>query len=143
LRYIKPTREIAMSEFTVTRTLKAPREQVWQVLTHADHFEKWLPAKSGTAVLDVRSGGSWQATVVSSAGEEIALTGRYDEVSEPDRLVMTVPGDAVTAIALAASSADTTEIAYSFDVDEGMHAAVEKSVDDVLARVSKALAEVE
>lgn len=131
-----------MSEFKVTRTLKAPRGRVWQVLTDADYFEGWLPAKSGTAVLDVRSGGSWQATVVSSAGEEIALTGHYDEVSEPDRLVMTVPGGAVTAITLAAPSADTTEIVYAFDVDEAMHAAVEESVDDVLARVSKVLAEV-
>ena len=89
-----------MSEFTVTRTLKAPRERVWQVLTQPGHFEGWLPAKPGTAVLDVRTGGSWQATVISSEGEEIALTGRYDEVSEPDRLVMTVPGDVVTAITL-------------------------------------------
>ncbi len=89
-----------MSEFTVTRTLKAPREKVWQVLTQPSHFEGWLPAKPGTAVLDVRTGGSWQATVVSAEGEEIALTGRYDEVSEPDRLVMTVPGDALTAITL-------------------------------------------
>jgi len=131
-----------MSEFTVTRTLKAPREQVRQVLTPAGHFEGRLPAKSGTAVLDVRSGGSWQATVVSSAGKEIALTGRYDEVSEPDRLVMTVPGGAVTAITLAARPAGTTEIVYAFDVEEAMHAAVEESVDDVLARVSKVLAEV-
>ena len=131
-----------MSEFTVTRTLTAPRERVWQVLTHADCFEGWLPAKSGTAVLDVRSGGSWQATVVSSAGEEIALTGRYDEVSEPERLVMTVPGGAVTAITLAARSAGTTEIVYAFDVDGAMHAAVEEGVDDVLARVSEVLAEV-
>jgi hypothetical protein len=30
--------------------------------------------------------------VVSSEGEEIALTGRYDEVAEPGRLVMTIPG---------------------------------------------------
>ena len=30
----------------------------------------------------------------------LALTGRYDEVSEPGRLVMTVPGDVVTAITL-------------------------------------------
>ena len=129
-----------MIEFTVTRTLTAPRERVWQVLTHADCFEGWLPAKSGTAVLDMRSGGSWQATVVSSAGEEIALTGRYDEVSEPDRLVMTVPGGAVTAITLAAPSASTTDIVYAFDVEEAMHAAVEESVDDVLARVSEVLA---
>ena len=107
-----------MSEFTVTRTLRAPRDRVWQVLTQPSHFEGWLPAKPGTAVLDVRTGGSWQATVTSSSGDEIALTGRYDEVSEPDRLVMTVPGDAVTAITLTAAPDGTTQIVYAFDVDE-------------------------
>jgi uncharacterized protein YndB with AHSA1/START domain len=129
-----------MSEFTVTRTLNAPRERVWRVLTQSSHFEGWLPAKSGTAVLDVRAGGSWQATVISSEGEEIALTGRYDEVSKPGRLVMTVPGDVVTAITLTSAPDDTTQIAYTFDVDESMHAMVTESVDDVLGRVSKVLA---
>src|SRR5689334_21777481 len=137
----KPTiGRIAMSEYTVTRTLKAPRERVWQVLTQPGHFEGWLPAKPGTAVLDVRTGGSWQATVISSDGEEIALTGRYDEVSEPERLVMTVPGDAVTAITLTPAPSDTTQIAYAFDVDESMHTTVTESVDDVLGRVSTVLA---
>ena len=129
-----------MSEFTVTRTLKAPRERVWQVLTQPGHFEGWLPAKSGTAMLDVRTGGSWQATVISSGGEEIALTGRYDEVSEPGRLVMTVPGDAVTAITLTPAPDDTTTVAYAFDVDESMHTMVTDSVDEVLGRVSAVLA---
>jgi uncharacterized protein YndB with AHSA1/START domain len=129
-----------MSEFTVTRTLAAPRERVWQVLTQPTYFEGWLPAKAGTAVLDVRSGGSWQATVVSPDGNEIALTGRYDEVSEPDRLVMTVPGDAVTAITLTATTDDTTQVAYAFDVDESMHGMVTESVDEVLARVASVLA---
>jgi len=129
-----------MSEFTITRTLTAPRERVWQVLTQPRHFEGWLPAKSGTAVLDVRTGGSWQATVVSPTGEEIALSGRYDEVSAPDRLVMTVPGDVVTAITRTAAPNDTTQIAYAFDVDESMHQMVTESVDDVLARVSSVLA---
>jgi uncharacterized protein YndB with AHSA1/START domain len=129
-----------MSEFTVTRALNAPRERVWRVLTQSSHFEGWLPAKSGTAVLDVRAGGSWQATVISSDGEEIALTGRYDEVSKPGRLVMTVPGDVVTAITLTSAPDDTTQIAYTFDVDESMHAMVTESVDDVLGRVSKVLA---
>ena len=129
-----------MSEFTVTRTLKAPRQRVWQVLTQPGPFEGWLPAKPGTAVLDVRTGGSWQATVISSAGDEIALTGRYDEVSEPDRLVMTVPGDAVTAITLTSAPDETTQIAYAFDVDEPMHAMVTESVDEVLRRVSTVLA---
>ena len=129
-----------MSEFTVTRTLKAPRQRVWQVLTQPGHFEGWLPAKSGTAVLDVRTGGSWQATVISSDDEEIALTGRYDQVSEPDRLVMTVPGDAVTAITLTPAPNDTTQIAYAFDVNESMHNMITQSVDDVLGRVSAVLA---
>jgi uncharacterized protein YndB with AHSA1/START domain len=129
-----------MSEFTVTRTLKAPRERVWHVLTEPGHFEGWLPAKPGTAVLDVRTGGSWQATVISSDGEEIALTGRYDEVSEPDRLVMTVPGDVVTAITLTSAPDVTTQIAYTFDIDESMQTAVTESVDEVLGRVSTVLA---
>jgi uncharacterized protein YndB with AHSA1/START domain len=129
-----------MSEFTVTRTLKAPRDRVWQVLTQPGCFEGWLPAKPGTAVLDVRTGGSWQATVTSSDGDEIALTGRYDEVSEPGRLVMTVPGDVVTAITLTSVPDDSTQISYAFDVDESMHSMVTEGVDEVLGRVSTVLA---
>jgi uncharacterized protein YndB with AHSA1/START domain len=129
-----------MSEFIVNRSLKGPRDRVWQVLTQPGHFEGWLPAKPGTAVLDVRTGGSWQATVISSEGDEIPLIGRYDEVSEPDRLVMTVPGDVVTAITLTTIPDDTTQIAYAFDVDEAMHTVVTESVDDVLSRVSAVLA---
>ena len=91
-------------------------------------------------MLDVRTAGSWQATVISSDGEEITLTGRYDEVSEPGRLVMTVPGDAVTAITLTPAAPGTTQIAYAVDVDESMHAMVTQSVDDVLGRVSAVLA---
>jgi uncharacterized protein YndB with AHSA1/START domain len=129
-----------MSEFTVTRTLNAPRERVWRVLTQPGRFEGWLPAKPGTAVLDVRTGGSWQATVISAEGDEIALTGRYEEVSEPGRLVMTVPGDAVTAITLTPAPDGSTRIAYAFDVDESMHAMVTQSVDEVLGRVAAVLA---
>jgi uncharacterized protein YndB with AHSA1/START domain len=129
-----------MSEFTVTRTLRAPRERVWQVLTQPGCFEGWLPAKPGTAVLDVRTGGSWQATVISPEGNQIALTGRYDEVSEPDRLVMTVPGDVVTAITLTTAPDDSTQIGYAFDVGESMHAMVTEGVDEVLGRVSAVLA---
>jgi uncharacterized protein YndB with AHSA1/START domain len=135
-----PAGRIAMSEFIVTRTLRGPRDRVWQVLTQPGHFEAWLPAKPGSAVLDVRAGGSWQATVISPGGEEIALTGRYDEVSEPGRLVMTVPGDVVTAITLTPAPDDTTQIAYAFDVDESMQDMVTDGVDEVIGRVSTVLA---
>lgn len=128
-----------MSQLTVTRTLEATRERVWQVLTQPRDFEGWLPAKSGTAVLDVRTGGSWQATVVSSSGEEIALTGRYDDVAEPDRLVMTVPGDVVSSITLTPGPNETTQIAFTFDVDAAMHGRVTESVDDIVGRISRVL----
>lgn len=132
-----------MGEFAITRTLNASRDRVWRVLTQPNHFEGWLPAKSATARLDVRSGGSWQATVVSADGEEIALSGHYDEVSEPDRLVMTVPGDVRTAITLRAGPGETTQITYAFDdVDVSMHPMMTDSVDDVLSRVSAVLAAV-
>jgi hypothetical protein len=61
-------------------------------------------------------------------------------VSEPDRLVMTVPGDAVTTITLTDADDDTTQVSYAFDVDESMHAMVTESVDDVLGRLSAAMA---
>jgi len=129
-----------MGEFTVTRRLDAPRERVWQTLTQPGCFEGWLPAKPGTAVLDVPTGGSWEATVVFGQGEEIPLTGHYHEVRGPDRLEMTVPGGTVTAITLTAASTDTTEITYSFDIDEPMQTMVADGVDDVLGRFSKVLA---
>jgi uncharacterized protein YndB with AHSA1/START domain len=130
-----------MNEFNVSRTLQAPRPRVWQVLTQPGHFEAWLPAKPGTAVLDVRTGGSWQATVTSAEGQEIPLTGQYHDVSEPDRLVMTVPGDAVAAITLTDAPDSTTEVTYTFDVDESMHTMVTASVDDVVGRISAVLTE--
>jgi uncharacterized protein YndB with AHSA1/START domain len=136
------TRRLPMGEFTVSRTLKAPIARVWWVLTQPSYFERWLPAKSQTAVLDVRTGGSWRATVVSAEGEDIPLTGRYDEVAEPSRLVMTVPGGEVATMTLAAASNGTTQIVYSFDVDESMHAMVTDSVDAVLGRISKELARI-
>jgi len=61
-------------------------------------------------------------------------------VAEPGRLVMTVPGDAVTAITLISAPDGTTQIAYAFDVDESMHDMVTGSVDEVLGRVAAVLA---
>jgi hypothetical protein len=56
---------------------------------------------------------------------------------------MTVPGDAVTAITLTVGPGDTTQVTYTFDVDETMHAMVTESVDDVLGRIAKVLTTIE
>src|SRR5260221_12841566 len=109
----KPTTgRIPMSEFTVTRSLKDPRERVWQVLTQPSHFEGWLPAKSGTAVLDVRTGGSRAGAVISSAGGERAPTRPYDPGSQPGRLVMTVPPRVGTSPSLTSAPHHSTRGAH-------------------------------
>ena len=129
-----------MSEFTVTRTLKGPAREGLAGPHAAQPLRRLAARQAG-------DGGARRADRRVLAGDrhllrgrEIALTGRYDEVSEPDRLVMTVPGDAVTAITLTSAPDDSTRIAYAFDVDESMHAMVTESVDEVLGRVSTVLA---
>ena len=125
-----------MSEFTVTRTLQATRDRVWAALTQPASFERWLPAKPGSAVLDVRTGGSWQATVTSPEGQDIPLEGTYIEVSDPGHLVMSVPGGAVTDLTLQDGADGTTTVVYHFgDVDESLHAMVTESVDGALNRI--------
>jgi hypothetical protein len=61
-------------------------------------------------------------------------------VSEPDRLVMTVPVMWSPRSRGTSAPDGTTQIAYTFDVDESMHAMVTESVDEVLSRVSTVLA---
>jgi len=130
-----------MAELTVTRTLEAPRELVWRVLTETPYFERWLPAKPGTAKTDVRTGGSWEATVVSAEGEEIVVSGPYPEVRAPERMLMEVPGGVVTEITLISAGDDATQISYWFDVPEDLHGVIEEGVDDTLGKVAQILAE--
>ncbi len=125
-----------MNKLAVVRIVDLSQPDLWARLTEPRHFEARLPAVPGSARLDVRTGGSWRATVTSAQGHEIGLTGRYDEVVDGSRIVMTVPGDAVAAIDLAAAEGDRTRITYTFDADESMREVIEASVDDILGRMT-------
>lgn len=86
---------------TVTRTLAAPRELVFQVLTDPELFAVWF----GTAAvevpqdsleMDVRVGGSMRAVMVLPDGNRIHWAGEYVEVDPPAHLAMTLtdnPGE--------------------------------------------------
>ncbi|MFJ4467219.1 SRPBCC domain-containing protein [Streptomyces sp. NPDC089424] len=79
-------------DYTITRTLEAPVEQVWAAWTHADQYGQWANAEE--VVLDVRPGGAWSSVMVIPDGTRVPLSGRYTEVVENKRLVigMSVPG---------------------------------------------------
>ncbi|MGW0752172.1 SRPBCC family protein [Streptomyces sp. NPDC002587] len=84
-----------LNELTVTRTLDAPRTSVYQAWTDPERFAQWwgpvgFTTDPSTVALDVRVGGSWQATMAAEGIGEFPFTGVYREVEENERLVFTL-----------------------------------------------------
>ena len=87
--------------FTVTRTLRAPRDLVFEAITKPEHFAVWfgtaavnVPQESLT--MDVRPGGAVRAVMELPDGNRIDWAGEYKVVEPPSHLAMTLtdqPGD--------------------------------------------------
>ncbi len=83
------------NEAVVTRVFDAPRELVWRMLTEPEHFAAWFGTPPYTTApetvqMDVRPGGSWQATMRhESDGSEQPFHGAFREIDAPSRLVQT------------------------------------------------------
>ena len=80
-------REIAM-----TRAFDAPRELVFEAWTNPEHVRQWWGPRGATIVTceaDVRPGGVWRYVTSSESGEVVPLTGVYQEVTPPERIVHT------------------------------------------------------
>jgi len=81
---------------SITRVFEAPRERVWREWTTPEAFADWFGAPSGevpveTVEMDVREGGSWKATMFGGPERrQIDWKGEYLEVTEPERLVLTM-----------------------------------------------------
>ena len=71
----------------ISRTLHAPIERVWAALTEPDQLQAWFwPAGFGTTVTaDARVGGRYR---IAASRPEMAVSGEYLEVAEPQRLVL-------------------------------------------------------
>lgn len=89
-------------EYTLTRELDAPVENVWAAWTQPEHYAQWSGAVLETISLDVRPGGAWRATMAAPDGSQFPLTGTYGDVVENERLevVMDLPGGASTVMAV-------------------------------------------
>ncbi len=87
-------------EYTLTRELDAPVENVWAAWTQPDHYARWSGAVRPSISLDVRPGGAWRATMATPDGSEFPLTGSYGEVVENERLevIMDLPGGESTVM---------------------------------------------
>jgi uncharacterized protein YndB with AHSA1/START domain len=77
--------------FTLTRTLDAPREQVFRAWTDPAHltwfFNDTMPTPSEQIEVDLRVGGRWRVMMVIDDDTRYMTGGRYLEISPPERLV--------------------------------------------------------
>ncbi len=81
--------------FTITRTLQAPRELVFEALTKPEHLAVWfgtaaVEVPQETLVMDVRPGGEFRAVMLLPDGGRIDWAGEYRAVEPPSHLAMTL-----------------------------------------------------
>ena len=77
---------------TITRTINAPREEVWKLWTDPKQYMCWWGPKDFTspyAKFDLRQGGKYLSCMRGPDGKEYWDTGTYEEISAPKKLVYT------------------------------------------------------
>jgi uncharacterized protein YndB with AHSA1/START domain len=124
---------------SVTRIVNASCDKVWRAETEPRYFEQWFGAKPGSVRADLRTGGTWSATV-TPGGQEVELEGRYVEVVENSRLVMTIPnGPEMLDVAVGFKDLGDgrTEVTSSTRVAPEAKAIVEETAGGILAEVAK------
>lgn len=78
------------NQFTITRSLDAPRDLVFKAWTEPQHLANWWgPAGMGLRVvsLDLRPGGIFHYAMVAQNGAEMFGRMAYREITPPERLV--------------------------------------------------------
>jgi glutathione S-transferase len=76
----------------VRRTIRAPRQRVFDAWTKAEELKAWHapgPLTVSLAEIDLRPGGAYRIHMVAPTGEEHRVTGTYREVDPPRRVVYT------------------------------------------------------
>jgi len=101
---MKSAVKISGNQVQITRIFNAPREKVFAAWKTADQVERWSGCKDSTKVevrMDFRVGGSFtQKLHIRNAGE-YTITGTYDEIVEPEKIVYHVNlGPATTQVAI-------------------------------------------
>lgn len=76
----------------LTRTLKAPRQAVWDALTQPEQFKQWYmpaPFSVPSCEFDLRPGGQLKIDTQGPDGVIMPLTGEFIVVDACNKLVMT------------------------------------------------------
>jgi uncharacterized protein YndB with AHSA1/START domain len=87
------TEKLVGRELVITRVLSAPREVVFKAWTDPTQLAQWWGPRGFTnpvCTLDVRRGGAMRIHMRGPDGTVYPMTGVYQEVVKPERLVFTI-----------------------------------------------------
>lgn len=80
-------------EIVITRVVDAPRGLVFEAWTRPEHLPHWMTGPEGWTMpvceIDLRPGGAWHFVWRGSDGTEMEMSGLYQEITPPERLVAT------------------------------------------------------
>ena len=88
----KKVLEISQPELNITRVFDAPRALVFKAWTDPERLQRWWGPKAFTnpvCELDPRPGGAIRIHMRGPDGAVYPMTGVYQEVVEPERIVFT------------------------------------------------------
>ena len=89
---VNSTAQASDRELVITRMFDARRELVFEAWTQAEHLVHWWGPKDFTlpfCEIDFREGGSYRFCMRSPEGDDHWVSGEYQEIVEPERIVMT------------------------------------------------------
>lgn len=103
-------------EIVISRTFDAPRRLVFEAITNPEHIPHWFGLRSWTlpvCQVDLRPGGAWRYILESPDGTRMGMSGVYEEITPPERLVTTesfddFPGESHNTVVLTEEAGKTT-----------------------------------
>jgi uncharacterized protein YndB with AHSA1/START domain len=95
-------------EIQMTRIFDAPRELVFEACTNPEHVPHWFGPRGWSlpvCEIDLRPGGAWRYVLRGPNGEEMGMSGVYQEITAPQRVVSTesfddYPGESINTLTL-------------------------------------------
>jgi uncharacterized protein YndB with AHSA1/START domain/DNA-binding transcriptional ArsR family regulator len=87
-----PRQQPTSQTLVMTHIFNASPQQVWDAYTDPEHISKWWGPPQTTVLgcyNDVRVGGLWRFAFRGAEGQDYVVSGSYQEVKVPERLVYT------------------------------------------------------
>jgi uncharacterized protein YndB with AHSA1/START domain len=137
-------------EIVISRVVDAPRALVFDAMTNPEHVPNWFGLRSFTlpvCEIDLRPGGAWRYVMRSADGTDMGMSGVYQEVTPPERLVSTesfddYPGESLNTVVLTEEDGKTTiTVTVLYESKEIRDAVVASGMQDGAAETYDRLAE--